>query len=188
MLVRFGLDFERYWRWQEHAVETGLLFYGVSLVALLVGGAIFGASQAVALRSHGLRVVPWIVATAVGLVLLAAVFWPLAAAAVLGVISGPVEPILFTVVGGSLAGVCQYQALRRQGIAASRWLVRWIVGVVGGPRAHCRLLHVCRRGRDQPGMAAGCLLQRFLGGRRGGARQWKHPIQRPFVRAAGAGA
>ena len=132
MLVEFGLDFERYWQWQEHAVKTGLLFYGVSLVALLVAGAIFGASQALAFRSHGLRVVPWVVATAVGFVLLAAVFWPLAAAGVLGVIPGPVEPILFTVVGGSLAGVCQYQALRRQGIGASRWLVRWIVGVVGG--------------------------------------------------------
>ena len=64
--------------------------------------------------------------------LLAAVFWPLAAARVLGVIPGPVEPILFTVVGGGLAGVCQYQALRRHRIPASRWLVRWIVGLVGG--------------------------------------------------------
>jgi hypothetical protein len=132
MLVRFGLDFERHWQWQEQAVEANFLFYAESLVELLVAGAIFGASQALALRSDGLRVVPWIFATAVGFVLLVAVFWPLAAAGVLGIIPGPVEPILFTVVGGSLAGVCQYQALRRQGIAASRWLVRWIVGVVGG--------------------------------------------------------
>ena len=147
MLVEFGLDFEQHWQWQEEAVEANFLFYGSSLVALLVAGAIYGAFQALALRSNGLRIFPWIVASAVGFVLLAAVFWPLAAAGVLGVIPGPVEPILFTVVGGSLAGVCQYQALRRQGIA-SRWLVRWIVGVVGGL----------------------VLTAAFLGGRHGGAQ------------------
>lgn len=132
MLVEFGLDLERHWQWQEQAVETGFLFYSGSLVALLVAGAIFGASQSLVLRSYHLRVIPWILATAVGFVLLAAIFWPLAAAGVLGVIPGPVEPILFTVVGGSLAGVCQYRAMRDQRIAASRWLVRWIVGLVGG--------------------------------------------------------
>ena len=132
MLVEFGLDFERHWQWQEQAQEANFLFYAVSLVALPVAGSIFGAFQALAIRPDGLRVVPWMVATAVGFVLMVAVFWPLAAAGVLGIIPGPVEPILFTVVGSSLAGVCQYQVLRRQGIAASRWLVRWLVGVVGG--------------------------------------------------------
>jgi hypothetical protein len=132
MLVEFGVDFERHWQWHEQAEETDFLFYAETLVALLVAGAIFGASQALALRSDALRVVPWVFATAVGFALLVAVFWPLAAVGVLGIIPGPVEPILFTAVGGSLAGVCQYVALRRQEIAASGWLVRWIVGLVGG--------------------------------------------------------
>ena len=35
-----------------------------------------------------------------------------------------------TVGGGSLAGVLQYLALRRQGIVASKWLVRWLAGLV----------------------------------------------------------
>jgi hypothetical protein len=130
MFVEFGLDFERHWQWQEQAVEASPVFYVTLLVALLVAGVIFGASQAVALRSHRVRVIPWILATAVGFVLLMAVFGPLATAGVLGIIPGPVEPILFTVVGSSLAGVCQ--ALRWQGIAASRWLVRWVVGLVVG--------------------------------------------------------
>jgi hypothetical protein len=43
-----------------------------------------------------------------------------------------VEPILFTVGGCILAGICQYLVLRRQGIAASRWLLLWVVGVIGG--------------------------------------------------------
>jgi hypothetical protein len=132
MLAKYGLDFERYWQWQEQAVEANFLFYAGSLVSLLVAGAIFGAFQALALRSNGLRVVPWILAAAVGFALLAAVFWPLAAAGVLGIIPGPVEPILFTVGGCILAGICQYLVLRRQGIAASRWLLLWVVGVIGG--------------------------------------------------------
>jgi hypothetical protein len=160
MLVDFGLDFERHWQWQEHAVEANFLFYAGSLVALLVAGAIFGAFQALALRSDGLRVVPWIFATAVGFVLLVAVFWPLAAAGVLGIIPGPVEPILFTVVGGSLAGVCQYQALRRQGIAASRWLVRWLVGVVGG----LVLTAAFFVSVEGAGMALGWVLEVFFSG------------------------
>src|SRR5262245_55741875 len=72
MLVEFGLDFERHWQWQEHAEEANFRFYAETLVALLVAGSIFGAFQALALRSNGLRVVPWIFATAVGFVLLVA--------------------------------------------------------------------------------------------------------------------
>jgi hypothetical protein len=132
MLARYGLDFERYWQWQEQAVGHSTVDYAGSFVELLVAGAIFGASQALVLRSHGLRVVPWIVATAVGFVLLAAVLWPLMANGVLGLIPGPVEPILFTVGGCILAGLCQYLVLRRQGVAAFRWLLLWVVGVVGG--------------------------------------------------------
>ena len=132
MLAKYGLDFERYWQWQEQAVGHSIVDYASLLVELLVAGAIFGPFQALVLRSHGLRVVPWIVVTAVGFVLLAAVFWPLMAIGVLGIIPGPVEPILFTVGGSILAGGCQYLVLRRQGIAASRWLLLWVVGVIGG--------------------------------------------------------
>jgi hypothetical protein len=160
MLVEFGLDFERHWQWQEQAVEVSPVFYATTLVALLVAGVIYGASQAAALRSHGVRVIPWILATAVGFVLLVAVFGPLAAAGVLGIIPGPVEPILFTVVGGSLAGVCQYQALRRQGIAVSGWLVRWIVGVIGG----LVLTAAFFMSVEGAGIALGWLLEVFFSG------------------------
>lgn len=132
MLAKYGLDFERYWQWQEQAVEDSLVSYAGILVELVVAGAILGASQALVLRSHRLRVISWVLATALGFALLAAVFWPLMAAGVLGIIPGPVEPILFTVGGCILAGICQYLVLRRQGIAASRWLLLWVVGVIGG--------------------------------------------------------
>ncbi|MGH7572401.1 MAG: hypothetical protein ACREMK_11240 [Gemmatimonadota bacterium] len=130
--IKYGLDFERYWQWQEQAIENSLVSYAAMLLGLLVAGAILGASQILVLRSHGARVASWILATALGFALLTAVFWPLTATGVLGIIPGPVEPILLTVVSSSLAGICQYLALRREGIAASRWLVFWVVGLIGG--------------------------------------------------------
>ncbi len=132
MLAKYGLDFERYWQWQEQAVGHSIVSYAGILLSLSMAGAILGASQALVLRSHRLRVISWVLATALGFALLAAVFWPLMANGVLGIIPGPVEPILFTVGGCILAGICQYLVLRRQGIAASRWLLLWVVGVIGG--------------------------------------------------------
>ena len=130
--IKYGLDFERYWQWQEQAIENSLVSYAAMLLGLLVAGAILGASQALVLRSHGLRIMPWILATALGFALLVAVFWPLTATGALGVIPGPVEPILLTVVSSGLAGICQYLALRREGITANRWLVLWLMGLIVG--------------------------------------------------------
>lgn len=59
-----------------------------------------------------------------------AIQWPLMALGVWGVIPGPVEPIIVTVGGASLAGIFQYLMLRRHGIHASKWLILWIVGLV----------------------------------------------------------
>ena len=50
----------------------------------------------------------------------------------MGNIPGPVEPIIFTVGGGSLAGICQYISMRSQGIFAGKWLALWIVGLIVG--------------------------------------------------------
>ena len=160
MLVEYGLDFERYWQWQEQALEDSLVSYAGILVALLVAGAILGASQALVLRSHRLRVMSWVLSTTLGFALLAAVFWPLMAAGVLGIIPGPVEPILFTVIGSSLAGICQCLALRRQGITASRWLVRWIVGLIGG----LALTAAFFMSLDGAGISLGWLLDTFFSG------------------------
>lgn len=60
MFARYGLDFERHGQWQEQAVEPR--YVGLP-VTLFVMGAIFGASQALMLRTHRLRILPWILAT-----------------------------------------------------------------------------------------------------------------------------
>jgi len=99
-------------------------------VSYLVGGAIFGLAQSLVLRSRPVSVSAWILATSAGYGLTAVLLWPLIAIEVLGNIPGPVEPILATVGGGSLAGVVQYLMLRRRGIVASRWLVLWVLGLV----------------------------------------------------------
>lgn len=54
----------------------------------------------------------------------------------------PVEPILIAAGGGSLAGLLQWAYLRREGIAAGRWLGRWIAGLVAGVVAAAALLTV----------------------------------------------
>ena len=99
-------------------------------MSYLVGGAIFGLAQSLVLRSRPVSVSAWILATSAGYGLTAVLLWPLIAIEVLGNIPGPVEPILATVGGGSLAGVVQYLMLRRRGIVASRWLVLWVLGLV----------------------------------------------------------
>lgn len=132
MFAKYGFDFERHWVWVEQAIEHSLASYAGMLFGLIVAGTIFGASQALILRSHGVRIVSWILATALGFALLTAVFLPLTATGVLGILPGPVAPFLVSVVGSSLVGICQFRALRRQGIAASRWLGFLVLGLIGG--------------------------------------------------------
>ena len=127
MFVQFGLDTEMHWK---PGTTPGGLKYVADLVSLAVFGAILGSAQALILFSRSVRVVPWILSTTMGFGLLLAVEWPLMAANLWGRIPGPVEPIILLVGGGSLAGILQYLALRRQGILASKWLTLWIGGLV----------------------------------------------------------
>jgi hypothetical protein len=115
--------------WQPEPPSPTAEMYFALLVAFLVEGAIFGSGQALVLRSLRLPAIPWILATAAGFGLTVIIDWPLLAAEILGRIPGPVEPIIATVGGGSLAGIVQYLVLRRQGIHASKWLTLWIVGL-----------------------------------------------------------
>jgi hypothetical protein len=115
--------------WQPEPPSPTAEMYFALLVAFLVEGAIFGSGQALVLRSLRLPAIPWILATAAGFGLTVIIDWPLLATEILGRIPGPVEPIIATVGGGSLAGIVQYMVLRRQGIHASKWLVLWVVGL-----------------------------------------------------------
>lgn len=130
MMLRHGLDFERYWVPTKEPAGTDFLV--PLMVSLLVGGAVFGAAQALVLRASGVRAGQWVLATALGFLLLIGIYWPLVVARVLGAIPGPVEPLLFTAGGCTLAGICQFVALRRQGVSAARWLGLWIAGLFAG--------------------------------------------------------
>lgn len=99
--------------------------------ALLVFGAILGAAHWLVLR----RLLPgawkWIVATAVGfaaILVLEAVQPHL----VIGPTSGPVEPLVIVLGGGSLAGLFQWLFLGRQASVDWRYIVLWIGGLVLG--------------------------------------------------------
>jgi hypothetical protein len=128
MFGQYGFDFERHWVWGPPGQDVSV--YVALLVGFLVAGAILGSAQALVLRSLPLRVAPWILATSAGFGLTVVIDWPLLAAGILGRIPGPVEPLIATVGGASLAGLVQYVALRRQGIVATKWLALWIGGLL----------------------------------------------------------
>ena len=131
MLIEFGFNWEMHWDWVEEAVSRDASPYVATFVSFLVGGAILGLAQALVVRSRDVAVIGWIVATVTGFGVLAVIVeWPLIALDLLGIIPGPVEPIIATVGGGTIAGIFQYLMLRRQGINASKWLILWAVGLV----------------------------------------------------------
>jgi hypothetical protein len=104
--------------------------YLAQFVALLVMGTILGASQSVVTRLHGVPVVPWIVATAVGFFSVSVVIIPMLYAGIWGNIPGPIEPLIITVGGCSLAGIFQYILLRRNQIRAGKWLGIWLGSLI----------------------------------------------------------
>jgi hypothetical protein len=129
MLLEYGFDFERHWRGMPPTYPAPLIFYVKVLVSYVVGGTIFGLAQTWVLRSRSVPVRAWILATSAGYGLTAILLWPLIATEALGNIPGPVEPIMATIGGASVAGVVQYLTIRRRGIVASRWVVLWVLGL-----------------------------------------------------------
>ena len=132
-LIDFGFDWEMHWNWVEgrRTVDNSDWSFVSVLIGPLLGMAIFGSMQALAVRSQNVRLLQWTLATVAGFgVLVVAIQWPLMAFGQWGDIPGPVEPIIVTVGGASLAGIFQYLMLRRHGIHASKWLILWIVGLV----------------------------------------------------------
>jgi hypothetical protein len=128
MLIEYGLDTELHWQF----IPPGQSFsaYAAELVPDLVLGVILGFAQVSMLRSRLPRSSSWILSTIAGFGLVSAVVWPLMAADLWGRFEGPVEPIILLIGGGSLAGILQHLALRRQGVHASKWLALWITGLV----------------------------------------------------------
>lgn len=90
-LIRFGFDWEMHWHWVGTGVDKSALSFVSALIGPLVGMAIFGSTQALAVRSQNVRLLQWTLATVAGFgVLVVAIQWPLMALGVWGVIPGPV--------------------------------------------------------------------------------------------------
>ena len=132
MLFEFGLDTDLHWQWgavpeTEPPLWIVLAGYGLGY---LVGGLVLGLAQAVVLRSRLPEIRRWVLASVGGFGLMVIVEWPLVAMGIMGNIPGPVEPIIATVGGSTLAGILQYRLLCRNGVQASRWLALWVGGLV----------------------------------------------------------
>ncbi len=113
-------------------ILSGMDGYLAAFVGLLVLGTILGATQSVVTRSYDVPVIPWILATAAGFAAMSLVIIPLLHIGVWGNIPGPVEPLVITVGGCSVAGVFQYVVLRRNQIRAAKWLFVWVVSLILG--------------------------------------------------------
>jgi len=128
MFIQYGFDFEKYWQFVPP--KQDLLNYFAYLVSALVGGAVLGFAQSMVVKSRGIKPVSWFLATVIGFGLIVLIDWPLLYTGDLGIIPGPVEPLIFTIGGGIFAGVLQYFLLRRLGFNAKKWFLMWIVGLV----------------------------------------------------------
>lgn len=130
MLIQYGFDFEKHWQFVPPKLD--LLTYFAYLVSALIGGAILGWSQSMVLKARGIKPFSWFFATVIGFGLIVLIDWPLLYTGDLGIIPGPVEPIIFTVGGGIFAGAMHYFLLRRLGFNAKKWFLMWIAGLVVG--------------------------------------------------------
>lgn len=126
------LDPDRLPAWLDR--ETYRAWYRMHLafhvVALGVFGGIVGWFQSRVLRRY-VPVLPWVAATATGFVAILC-FEIVERHVVVGPHAGPVEPLMISIGGSTIAGLAQWSVLRRLDIAAGRWLAMWIVGVVVG--------------------------------------------------------
>lgn len=128
MLIQYGFEFERHWQFVPP--KQDVLTYFAYLVSALVGGAILGWAQSMIIKSKGIKSVSWFRATIIGFGLIVLIDWPLLYTGDLGIIPGPIEPLIFTIGGSIFAGVLQYILLRKLGYNAKKWLLMWIVGLV----------------------------------------------------------
>ncbi len=101
------------------------------MMALPLFGLIVGGLQGRVLAPYLRTLVPWVSVTALAFVSL--LFFELVERHVVtGPHAGPIEPIIISLGGSSLAGILQWYVLRREGIGATRWLSVWVLGSVLG--------------------------------------------------------
>lgn len=117
------LDLQTYRSWYR-------MHLGYHVVALAVFGSIVGWVQSRVLREN-VPTLHWVGATALGFVAILC-FEIVERHVVVGPHAGPIEPLMISIGGSTIAGLAQWLVLRRRGVLASRWLMFWIVGVVVG--------------------------------------------------------
>jgi len=130
MFLQYGLDFEKHWQFVPPKQDIPTYF--IYLICFLIGGAVLGCAQAIVLKARGIKPSSWLLATTIGFGLIILIDWPLLYSGQLGIIPGPVEPIIVTHGGGIFAGIMQYFLLRRLGLNAKKWLLLWMLGLIIG--------------------------------------------------------
>jgi len=132
MILEYGPDTDRYWKFGQPLDYASLSTYLYYLISFIVGGAVFGWAQSLVLKTKNIKPLSWILATVIGFTLIILIDWPLIYTENLGIIPGPVEPLIFTVGGCAFAGMIQILLLKRLNINNKKWFLMWIIGLIVG--------------------------------------------------------
>lgn len=100
-------------------------------IHITIFGGLIGWLQARVLWAREVRPRAWVAVTALGFASIF-VFEAFRPGVVTGGHPAPIEPLLIGVGGGIFAGIYQWSYLRRRGVAATKWLGLWVVGLCAG--------------------------------------------------------
>jgi hypothetical protein len=117
------LDLPTYRSWYR-------MHLGYHVAALAAFGVMVGWAQSRRLREY-VPTLHWVGATAMGFVAIL-LFEMVERHVVVGPHAGPIEPLMISIGGSTIAGLAQWVVLRRRGVFATRWLAFWVIGVVIG--------------------------------------------------------
>ena len=130
MILEHGFNSEMYWKFVPPKRTLGT-FLDLFLGALSLG-LVVGLFQALVLKSKGIKTKKWVIITALGFGILGIINLPIYLIDMIGKFEGPIEPIMVTVLGSTLAGIIQYRFLKKRNNLKIKWLFLLILGLILG--------------------------------------------------------
>ena len=130
MILEYGFNSDMYWKFvpPKRNFWTFLdLFLGAISLGLVVG-----LFQSWVLRFSGISSKKWVLITILGFGILAIINLPIYMMDMIGKFEGPIEPIMITVLGSTLAGIVQFRFLRTRYYLKIKWLLLLILGLILG--------------------------------------------------------
>lgn len=130
MFLEHGSNTEMYWQF----IPPKRNFW--TFLDLFIGplslGAVVGLFQSFLLKNRGIITRSWILITAMGFGILGLIDLPIFFMDMIGKFEGPIEPIMITFLGSTLAGIVQFRFLRKKVDTKLKWIFLLILGLFIG--------------------------------------------------------